>query len=87
MTKKEFIIFIKSLGFEKDNVRISSVYEYYTYKQYFKIAMYGEFVNYYSFEDLKKRYGFNTTIDDIDNLKKIFSNEIRSIKLKKILNK
>ena len=87
MTKKEFIIFIKSLGFEKDKFRISSVYEYYTYKHFCKIAIYGDSKHFYSFEDLNKRYGFNTTIDDIDNLKKIFSNEIRSIKLKKILNK
>ena len=40
MTREEFIIFIKSLGFKKDISRISSVYEYYTYKHFCKIAIY-----------------------------------------------
>ena len=76
MNREEFIIFIKSLGFEYD------VIERYKYKS-FIIDLWIQDNTYDLYSDLD--WFYDIQLNDLKPLHKYFNKELRSIKLKKIL--
>ena len=73
MSKEEFKKYIESIGFKYDSYS-------YLYKNY-QIDLYNNNYNFYN----RSGWALNISLNNLKPLQKEFKNELRSIKLKKIL--
>ena len=79
MSKEEFKKYIESIGF-KYIAQVYTTDTHYRYKNY-QIDLYNNNYNFYN----RSGWALNISLNNLKPLQKEFKNELRSIKLKKIL--